>query len=53
MSLLELFEGLSEQVVNLIYVLKWHFQRGFDECFSRLCSFSKLSENKREEFLLN
>lgn len=31
MCLLELFEGVSKQVVNLIHVLKWHFQRGFDE----------------------
>lgn len=39
-----------KQVVNLILVLKCHFQRGFVESpLPRLCSFSKLSENKREE----
>lgn len=39
-----------KQAVNLILVFKCHFQRGFDESpLPGLCSFSKLSEEKREE----
>lgn len=29
-SLLELFEGVGKQVVNLDQILKWHFQRDFE-----------------------